>query len=132
MIEGLSHIGVVVKNIETALQDFCRALAMPMPEIRNVPERQMRFAVIDVGGVGIELLEDSSTSGKLARHVQEKGEGIHHLCFVSDNIEGDMEEMKQRGFEFVSAKPRLGLRGKKIAFSTDDALSGFPFELSEP
>ncbi len=129
MIYGISHVGVAVQDIEAALKYFSRILKIPMPEIHSAPEKKMRFAVIDVGGVGIELLEDKSSDGRVANFVKEKGEGIEHICFLTDSIEKDMDELKERNFDFYSRGPVTGLRGKKIGFSKNEALA---FELSEP
>ena len=132
MIYGISLIGIGVKNIESSLEAFAKALNVKVPEIGFSAERNMRFAVIDIGGVGIEFLEDSSENGRVANFVKENGDGIEHICFLTDNIEGDMEQLKQQDLQFVNNKPNIGLRGKKVAFSKGGGLKGIKFELSEP
>jgi hypothetical protein len=76
--------------------------------------------------------QDKSEDGFLGRFAAEKGDAIHHFCLLSDNIEEDVEELKQRGVEMMDQKPRIGLRGKKIAMTTPSALNGITIELSEP
>jgi methylmalonyl-CoA/ethylmalonyl-CoA epimerase len=68
----------------------------------------------------------------MARFSRGKGDAIHHFCLVSDNIEEDVEALKKRGVEMMDQKPRIGLRGKKIAMTMPSALNGITIELSEP
>ena len=68
----------------------------------------------------------------MARFNKEKGDGIHHFCLLTDNIEDDIEVLKQRGIEMLDQKPRIGVRAKKIAFTKPSALNGITIELSEP
>ena len=92
----------------------------------------MKCAVVETKGVSLEFLQDSSDEGSMARFNREKGDAIHHFCLVSDNIEQDVETLKERGVEMMDPKPRIGLRGKKIAMTMPSALNGVTIELSEP
>jgi len=132
MIQGLGHIGIAVKNIEESLAALSKALDLPIPPIRDNPEKKMKVAMVDLKGIGLEFLEDYSKEGELAKFVQEKGDAIHHFCLLTDNIEADIEVLEKRGIEMADQKPRIGLRGKRIAFTKPSALNGIPMELSEP
>ena len=68
----------------------------------------------------------------MARFNREKGDAIHHFCVVSDNIEQDVEALVKKGVQMMDQKPRIGLRGKKIAMTMPNALNGITIELSEP
>ena len=67
-----------------------------------------------------------------ARYIRENGDAIHHFCLVSDDIEQDVEALKTSGVEMMDQKPRIGLRGKKIAMTMPGALNGITIEISEP
>ena len=132
MIKGVGHIGLAVKDIDKIVTALCAALSIPRPEIKDVPEKKMKVAVINVGAFGLEILEDYSEDGPFARFVQERGNAIHHFCLISDDIVADIETLEKRGVEMTDRTPKLGLRGKRIAFAAPDLLDGISIELSEP
>lgn len=132
MIKGISHIGIAVRDIEVMVETLAKALNIPVPPIKDSVENKIKVAMIELNGVGLEILEEYGETGMLADYVKKNGNGIHHLCFLTDSIGSDMEDLKEAGFTFRQEKPTLGVRGKLRAFSTDDALDGIPFELSEP
>ena len=132
MIKGIGHIGIAVDNLEESLAAMVKALDVDMPPIKDVSEKKMKIALIDMGGIGLELIEDYSEDGPFARFVKERGNAIHHFCLLTDNIEADLKALVKRGIEMADQRPRVGLRGKRIAFAKPSALNGIPFELSEP
>jgi methylmalonyl-CoA/ethylmalonyl-CoA epimerase len=132
MIKGVGHIGIAVKNIEETLSAVSKILNLPMPSIRDVPERKLKVSVVDIGGTGLEIIQDYSEEGEFAKFVKERGNAIHHICLLTDQIEADIELLKAQGIEMVDPKPKIGVRGKRIAFTKPSALNGIPFELSEP
>jgi methylmalonyl-CoA/ethylmalonyl-CoA epimerase len=132
MIKGIGHIGLAVSNLEEALKAIMKTLDIPVPPILEKTEWKTRAAVVQVGETGIEILEDYGGEGMIGQFVKEKGNGIHHICVITDNIEEDIETLKRRGVEMMDDKPRIGVRGKKIAFTKPSALGGIPLELSEP
>ena len=77
-------------------------------------------------------IQDYSEEGRFAKFVKERGNAIHHFCLLTDEIEKDIEVLKGRGVEMLDQKPKLGARGKRIAFTQPSVLGGIPFELSEP
>jgi methylmalonyl-CoA/ethylmalonyl-CoA epimerase len=132
MIKGIGHIGIAVHNIEESLAAVVKAFGLDMPPIRDVSEKKMKVALVEMGAVGLELIEDYSEDGSFAKFVKERGNAIHHFCLLTDDIEADIAAFEKRGVEMADKRPRVGLRGKKIAFSRPGALNGIPFELSEP
>lgn len=132
MIKGIGHIGIAVKNIEETLGAFTRALNIPRPPIKEVPERKLKVAVLNLGGVGLEFIQDESSDGEFATLVKERGNSIHHFCLLTDEIESDLEILKSRGVELADEKPKMGVRGKRIAFVKKNLLGGIALELSEP
>jgi len=132
MIKGIGHIGIAVDNLEESLTAMARALDVDLPPIKDVSEKKMKVALIEMGGIGLELIEDYSEDGSFARFVKEKGNSIHHFCLLTDDIEADIADLETRGIEMADQRSRVGLRGKRIAFTKPSALNGIPFELSEP
>lgn len=132
MIKGIGHLGIVVDDVEKSLTALSAIINFEKPTIREFPEKKMRCAVVNIGGIALEFLQDDSQDGFLGRHVREKGNAIHHFCLLSDEIEKDVADLKQRGVEMRDQQPRVGLRGKKIAMTMPGAFNGITIELSEP
>jgi len=132
MIKSIGHLGIVVKNIENSLKALSQVIDFESPAIREFPEKKMKCAVVEVNGVSLEFLQDDSQDGFLAEFARKNGDSIHHFCLLSDSIEEDVESLKQKGVAMMDQKPRIGLRGKKIAFIGSDTLNGIAIELSEP
>lgn len=132
MLKGVGHIGIAVKNIEESLEAISKALDLPVPQIQDHPDKKMKVAVLDLKGIGLEFIEDYSEAGTFATFVKERGNAIHHVCLLSDDMEADLEILEERGVELADRKPKMGLRGKMIAFTRPSVLDGIPLELSEP
>ncbi len=131
MVTAISHIGLAVKNLDDALEALCKVLAIPRPEIREVRERKIRFALVHIGGVDLEILEASEEEGIIGKFVKEHGNGIHHFSVISDDIDNDLCALQQNGFNTIHSTPVMGLRGKRIAFISPQSASGINIELSE-
>ncbi len=132
MITGVGHIGISVMNIEKVVRKLTEALGLPLPPIKDIPERKMKVAVVTIGRTDIEFLEDYSSEGPLARNVNERGNTIHHFALLTDQIEADIEVLRGRGVKMADSVAKVGLRGKRIAFIEASLLDGIPIELSEP
>jgi methylmalonyl-CoA/ethylmalonyl-CoA epimerase len=131
MLTGISHIGVAVRNLDETLQALCKVLAIPEPEIREASERKMRFALVRMGGVDLEILEDYSEEGIVGKFTREHGNGIHHFSVITNDIENDLSALQQNGINTIHSTPVMGLRGKRIAFISPQSTTGINIELSE-
>ncbi len=131
MIQRVGHIGILVKEIEKTLQKFTEALGLPTPSIRDVPERKMKVAVVNLGNLDLEFIEDYSEDGVFSKMVRERGNTIHHFALITDQIEEDISLLIGRGVKMRDSVPKVGLRGKKIAFLAPEFLDGISIELSE-
>ncbi len=132
MIKGIGHLGLFVKDIDESLKALSKLVEFENPTVKEAPEMGVKAAVVDINGIGLEFIQDYTGDGGLAQMINEKGDMIHHFCLLTDNIEEDLENLKQRGVEMLDQEPRVGLRGKKIAMSAPSALNGISIELSEP
>lgn len=132
MLKEIGHLGIAVKNIDQAITAFSKVLDLPKPDILDVPEKKMKVAILKLQGVSLEFLEDYSDAGPLKKFVEERGNAIHHFCLETEDIEKEIENLVSRGTEMRDHEPRMGLRGKKIAFIHPNAMDGLTVELSEP
>jgi methylmalonyl-CoA epimerase len=132
MIKGIGHLGIVVKDIEKSLNALSQIVDFETPAIKEFPDKKMKCAVVEMNGVALEFLQDDSEDGFLGKYHRECGNAIHHFCLLSDNMDEDVDALKEKGVRMMDLKPRTGLRGKKIAFTAPEALGGISIELSEP
>lgn len=115
-MEKLEHIGIAVKNLEEANALFARLLGKPHYKIETVESEGVRTSFFDVGGVKIELLEATRPDSPIAKFIEKKGEGVHHLAFGVPKIEDQINHAKQNGFAVLNETPKSGADNKLIAF----------------
>lgn len=132
MIKGIGHIALTVSKIEEVVAALCGAIGAPPPPIQNLSEHKVKVALLDLGNLQLEILEDTSTDGFIASHTAAHGNAIHHFCLLSDDLEEDLAALERKGVPLTDRRPRLGVRGKRIAFISPELLNGIPIELSEP
>jgi methylmalonyl-CoA/ethylmalonyl-CoA epimerase len=114
---GVDHIGIAVKNLDEALEIFEKKLGLKLEKVRAVEEQKVRVAMLSTGGeTKIELLEPTSPEGPIAKFLERKGEGVHHVALKVKGIEGLLQTLKNEGIALVNEKPRVGVDGTKIAF----------------
>lgn len=132
MIKGIGHLGLFVKDIQATVDALSKIADIVKPDVKEFPDAGLKCAVVELDGIGLEMIQEINPEGGLAKMLQEKGDMIHHFCLLSDSIEKDVELLKERGVPMADQEPRVGLRGKKIALTTPEALNGITVELSEP
>ncbi|MCU0384033.1 MAG: methylmalonyl-CoA epimerase [Cyclobacteriaceae bacterium] len=115
-MEKLEHIGIAVKNLEEANGLFARLLGKPHYKIELVESEGVRTSFFDVGGVKIELLEATRPDSPIAKFIEKKGEGVHHLAFGVSNLTERINHAKQNGFIALNETPKPGADNKLIAF----------------
>jgi methylmalonyl-CoA/ethylmalonyl-CoA epimerase len=112
----LEHIGIAVKNLEASNKLFAKLLGKPHYKIEEVATEGVRTSFFDVGGIKIELLEATRPDSAIAKFIEKRGEGLHHLAFDAEPVESKMDELSGNGFELLSSKPMPGADNKMIAF----------------
>lgn len=132
MISTIGHIGILVGDIDKSVNALAKALGVQPPPIKDVAEKKLKVAVMDIGGFGVEFIEDYGEDGPYSKTIKEKGDHIHHFCFLTDDLQKEIDTLRDRGVEMADLQPRMGLRGKPIAFTKPSALNGIAFELSIP
>ena len=116
MLEKIDHIGIAVNSIDDAKRLYTDVLGLELQEIEEVPEQKVRVALIPIGESRFELLESTDPEGAIARHIERRGEGIHHLALEVDSIEDALATLVEKGVPLVDSEPREGVEGTRIAF----------------
>ena len=130
MYKKVSHIGVAVKDLERAKEVF-RTLGLEVEGEEVVEDQKVKVAFIPVGETRIELLEATSPDSPVARFIEKRGEGVHHLALGVDNVEAMLEELKAKGVRLVDEKPRKGAHNTLIAFLHPKSTGGLLLELCQ-
>jgi methylmalonyl-CoA/ethylmalonyl-CoA epimerase len=112
MIKRLDHISVAVSSIEEALPFYRDILGLEVSEPIRLEDRQLNVAFVKLGNTEIELLEPTSSDDTVARFIERRGPGLHHICLEVDDLASAMAEMSERGAEFVDPEPRPGAVGQ--------------------
>jgi methylmalonyl-CoA epimerase len=131
MIRGIEHIGIAVRSIEEA-RSFYEALGLSIAHVEEVPEEGVRVAFVPCGHTRFELLEPTRPDSPVAKFLEKRGPGIHHVCLESDAIAQDDARLRQSGMELLRPHPTLGAGGARVQFIHPKSSGGILLELSEP
>lgn len=112
----IEHIGIAVKNIQESLPIFERLLGTACYAVEEVPEQKVKTAFFKVGQTKIELLEPTGPESPIAKFIEKRGEGIHHLAFAVPDLPASLAELQNAGTQLIDANPRAGAEGLQIAF----------------
>jgi len=127
----VDHIGIAINNIDEAKQLYHDLLGLDHAGSETVAEQKVTTAFFPVGDTEVELLESTAPDGPVAKFIEKKGEGVHHIAFRVDNVEAALEELKAKGIKLIDEKPRKGAGGAKIAFLHPKSTHGVLVELCE-
>ena len=116
MIKKVNHIGIAVNNIEDAIKLYTDALGLKVKGIEVLEDQKVRTAIIPVGEIKIELLESTDPEGPIAKHIERRGEGLHHLALEVTDIASALGALKKNGIPLVDENPRAGVENTQIAF----------------
>jgi methylmalonyl-CoA epimerase len=125
----LDHIGIAVKSLDAA--KIYEALGLTIEHIEAVETQGVRTAFLAAGDAMIELLEPSGPQSTIAKIIEKRGEGIHHICFRVDDIEAQLARLQQQGYRLINESPVPGAHGCRVAFLHPAAGNGVLIELSE-
>jgi len=131
MLGKLSHIALVVHDLEAAIARFQQLFGVRLLERDFLPETSTDVAVVELGGVHLELLSSREPDSKVGRILREKGEGLHHLSFEVPEIAAELGRMRAAGVRLLDEKPRKGVHGRQIAFVDPRETSGVLIEMVE-
>jgi len=125
----LDHIGIAVKSIEATA--IYQALGLTIDHIETVESQGVRTAFLSVGDSNLELLEPTGPQSSVAKFIEKRGEGIHHICLRVENIEDELARLREKGFRLINEAPVPGAHGCRVAFLHPAAGNGVLIELSQ-
>ncbi len=130
-MEKLEHIGIAVKNLDQANVLFAKLLGRTHYKVEEVESEGVKTSFFEIGGVKIELLEASREDSPIAKFIEKRGEGIHHLAFEVANIDQSVQQYQQQGFVPIQAEPKKGADNKMICFLHPKSTGGVLIELCQ-
>lgn len=129
---AIDHIGIAVRRLDEALPLWRDLLGLPLIGIEEVESEGVRVAILQAGDARIELLEPLHEGSPIARHLEKRGPGIHHLAFKVEDLEGQMKALDAAGSPAMDASPRPGAEGSKVTFLHPRVAGGVLVELTQP
>ena len=131
MLTKIHHIGIVVRSLDEAYTFYRDALSLPVHKEAIIQDQGVRAALLTIGESEIELLEPVAPGTGVARFLAQRGEGLHHLCFETDDVSQELETAKRRGVRLIDQQPRAGLAGM-ICFLHPKSNHGVLIEYAQP
>lgn len=131
MIKKVNHIGIAVNSIKDAIKLYTDVLGLEVKGIEILEEQKVRTAIIPVGETKIELIESTDPEGLIAKYIERRGEGLHHIALEVSDIESTLETLKKHGIPLIDEKPRTGVENSRIAFLHPKATKAL-LEIVEP
>lgn len=112
----IEHLGIAVKDLTASEKIFTDVLGRPPYKREEVESEAVITSFFQVGENKIELLQATAESSAIAKHIEKRGEGIHHVAFAVDDIEAEIDRLKSLGYTMIHDRPKAGADGKRIAF----------------
>lgn len=116
MIKKINHIGIAVNSIEEAVKLYIDVLGLKLKDVVVVADQKVKTAIIPVGESKIELLESTDPEGVIAKYIERRGEGLHHLALEVSNLQDALDTLAKQGVALIDEKPRKGVENTRIAF----------------
>ena len=129
MIKQIDHLGIAVRSLDETVPVYEKALGLRCEHREEVASQKVRTAFFDVGGVHLELLEPTSPESPIAKFLADRGEGIHHIAFRTDDITAQLAQAAGAGVRLIHEKPFDGAAGKLVAFLHPKSTHGVLTEL---
>jgi len=127
----IEHIGIAVTNLAASVAFYEQVFGLKCYSIEEVADQKVRTAFFRIGHTKIELLESTDPEGPIAKFIEKKGEGIHHIAFAVENIDEHLRHAEKIGVRLIDANPRKGAEGLDIAFLHPRSTGGVLIELCE-
>jgi len=131
MIKKIEHLGIAVKNLDESNELFEKLLGVSHYKIEEVESEGVKTSFFQVGETKIELLEATRPESPIAKFIEKKGEGIHHMAFDVEQIENEIERLTAEGFQVINDSPKNGADNKRIVFLHPKTTNGVLIELCE-
>ena len=129
MLNAIDHVGVAVEDIEAALPYYTDVLRLALVHRETVPEQGVHAALLDVGDGHIELVAPTGPESGLAKFLDRRGAGLHHVAYRVQDIESTLRELSAAGVRLIDKQPRVGIRGSRVAFVHPSSTGGVLTEI---
>jgi methylmalonyl-CoA epimerase len=116
MIRKIDHLGIAVRSIDAARRFYESVLGLVCERVEDVPSQKVRTAFFTVGEIHIELLEPTAEESPIAKFLEKRGEGVHHIAYLTDDLEGQLAAASEGGCRLIHETPIEGAGGKQVAF----------------
>ncbi|OLN23301.1 methylmalonyl-CoA epimerase [Domibacillus antri] len=130
-MKKVDHIGIAVASLEESMVLYTEQLGMKHMKTETVKSQGVTVAFIDAGNIKIELLEPTGPDSPIAKFIEKRGQGIHHIAYSVQNIEDRITEMKERGIQMINETAKPGAGGAQVAFMHPKSTGGVLMELCE-
>lgn len=131
MLKNIHHVGIVVRSIAAAYAFYRDTLSLPVHKEDTIQAQGVKAALLTIGPSALELLEPITSGTGVARFLETRGEGLHHLCFATDDVQRELATAKARGLAVLDQQPRPGLAGL-ICFLHPRSSHGVLIEYAQP
>lgn len=131
MVLRLEHIGIAVKDLEASKALFAQLLGEPHYKEEEVASEHVTTAFFRTGEAKVELLEATAPESAIAKYIEKRGEGLHHVAFEVDDILAEMERLRQAGFQLLNESPKQGADNKLVCFVHPKSANGVLLELCQ-
>ena len=128
-ISHIEHLGIAVNSIEEALPFYEGVLGLKCYNVEEVADQKVKTAFLQVGGTKIELLEPTSEDSPIAKFIEKRGQGIHHIAYCVDDVESSLRDVEAKGIRLIDQHPRKGAENLNIAFLHPKSTVGVLTEL---
>ena len=127
----LDHVGIAVRDLGERLALYGAALGLTPSPPEDVPSESVRVVFLPAGDTRLELLEPTSADSPIARFLDRRGEGVHHICLAVPDLDAALDRLRQQGVVLVDEQPRKGAEGSRVAFVHPRGAGGVLIELKE-
>jgi len=131
IVKRIDHVAVLVDDLEKTLAFWQDGLGIALSHVEDAPAEKSMVAFLPVGGSEVELVKPTTDDSGLARYLEKRGPGMHHICLEVDDIEGMLAHLKEKGIQLINEAPVTGSGGKRYAFIHPKSANGVMVELYE-
>lgn len=131
MIKKIDHIGIAVRSLDEALPFYTEILNLPLLGIEEVESEKLKVAFLKAGETKLELLEPTNEDSAVAKFIEKRGEGLHHVALGVDSIQDRINEIKEKGIRMIQDVPKTGAGGAKVAFMHPKSTGSVLYEFCE-
>ncbi|SFS92494.1 methylmalonyl-CoA epimerase [Marininema halotolerans] len=131
-LKKIDHIGIAVRSLEASLPLYRDIMGLTYLGMETVASEQVRVAFFKLGEAKLELLEPTSEESAIARFIEKKGEGLHHVALGVEGIDGELNKLSEAGLRLIHEQPKRGAGGAQVAFVHPRSTGGVLYELCEP